>query len=614
MADGTAAKRPRRRPSASAPSASAGPVKASDEADRVAAILAKVEADLAALASSGIDAITSPVTQASFLLHGAQEALREREERYRLAIRVTGCVIWDWDVGTGQVIWAGPLEEVFGCCPHGNRSTTQWWKERVHPEDYRRVRDHFYLMQNRKLGSSRQRKDEPWDIMYRFRRADRSYITVHGVHSLCGATDTVSGHPPGGAARGFADKAGLRIIGAITDITQRKLDEDNLRRNEAHLARAQRLTLLGSFDFDGVSGELRLSAEAYRVLGVDSETFPNTVEAIRALINPVDLEGVIGLRQLIGLRDAGAATEACEFRMLGAGGQVRVVRRECDPVFDAAGRISGFFGTFQDVTKSHAAEQQRRELGEKLMQAQKMEALGTLAGGIAHDLNNTLVPVVSLAEVVRRNLPEDSADRGLLEVVRQSGERARDLVGQILTFTRQRTTDRTELDLAVFLRENMRLIRASVLRNIDIVEQIEAVPLILADAIQVHQVILNLITNAAQAIDGGTGTITVELAVSGSDAGMRGIQPSGGWLRLSVSDSGCGMSEALQRRIFEPFFTTKKVGSGTGLGLSVVHGIVADHGGHIDVTSRPGVGTRFDIFLPGLPAGPTDEHRKAHMS
>jgi PAS domain S-box-containing protein len=570
------------RHSASADTLPAG----ANEVDRVIAILAKVDTDLQMLTSSGIDTIISPANQALFLLSGAQEALRRSEERYRFAMRATGCVIWDWDVTKGEVTWAGPLEDIFGDRAEDIGSTPEWWKQRVHPEDYQRVVDHFYCARKQRLASDERQREKPWGVEYRFRKADGSYIQVEGVHFLCSVS--------GGKA--------TRIVGSITDITKRKIDEERLRRSEAHLTRAQRLTSLGSFEYDGASETLRLSDEAYRVFGVAPESFTNSVDAIRALIHPADLDGVIGLRQLIGAQDAGLATTPSDFRVVSPNGDVRIIRRECDPVIDATGRVTGFFGTFQDITKIRVAEEQRRELELQLLQAQKMESLGTLAGGIAHDLNNTLVPVINLAELIRRKLPEECADRLLLDVIRQSGERARDLVRQILTFSRRRAPDRQELDLEAFLRQSMRLIRASVLTNIVINEQFQAVPRVLADPSQLDQVIVNLVTNAAHAIGAAIGTITIELTIEQRPLKFQAGRSLCDWIRLSVTDTGCGIDDRIIRRIFDPFFTTKEVGQGNGLGLSVVHGIIAAHGGHIEVKSWPGGGTRFDIFLPGIAA------------
>jgi signal transduction histidine kinase len=388
------------------------------------------------------------------------------------------------------------------------------------------------------------------------------------------------------------------MTGSIADATKRKVDGERRCWSKAHLVRAQRLTSLGSFEYDGASDELRLSDGACRVFGVARESFTHDVDTIRAMIDPADRDRVIGLRQLILAQDADLAKAPCDFRMARPDGEVRIVRRECDPVTNLAGMITGLFGTVQDITKILAVEERRRELGARLLQAQNMESLGTLAGGIAHDLNNTLVPMINLAELVRRKLPEDCADRALLEVIRQSGERARDLVSQISIFSRRRQPDRQELDLKAVLTQSMRLIRAGVRATIRIDEQFNTVPTVLADPSQMHQLVLNLVSNAAQAIGACGETITIELAAEKSDAPSRPGRSSCDWVRLSVTDAGCGMNDRLVRRVFDPFFTTREVGQGTGLGLSVVYGIVTAHGGHIEVRSRVGSGSRFDVYLP----------------
>jgi signal transduction histidine kinase len=225
-----------------------------------------------------------------------------------------------------------------------------------------------------------------------------------------------------------------------------------------------------------------------------------------------------------------------------------------------------------------------------------MDALGTLAGGIAHDLNNTLVPVVALTECVQASLAPDDPNGELLALVRDAAGKARDLVNRILTFSRQELSDKKESDLACLLNESMRLLRATIPATIAIEMQIGDLPPIMADAAQIHQVMLNLVTNAAQAIGDRTGKITISAQRSHEGEAQDGSRRR--WICLSVSDTGSGISDETQRRMFEPFFTTKLAGEGTGLGLPVVHGIVTGHGGTIQVTSRLGEGTTIDVYLP----------------
>jgi signal transduction histidine kinase len=268
----------------------------------------------------------------------------------------------------------------------------------------------------------------------------------------------------------------------------------------------------------------------------------------------------------------------------------------------ADGRIY-VLAIMEDVTQQRQAEAERKSLERQLYHAQRLDSLGTLAGGIAHDLNNTLVPILGLTEAILKGGADDDPNRPLLKVIHQAGIHARDLVKQILSFSRSETLYNRPVDIAPFMQEALRLIRASVPTTIKIEQHIEKASQIFGDPGQLRQVIVNLVTNAAQAIGEQGGTIVIE-AANGHAKPLAG-QPSDldSFVRISVSDTGNGMDEEIQRRIFEPFFTTKKVGEGTGLGLSIVRGIVAAHGGHITVSSKVGHGTRFDVFLPALQEG-----------
>ena len=249
-----------------------------------------------------------------------------------------------------------------------------------------------------------------------------------------------------------------------------------------------------------------------------------------------------------------------------------------------------------DVTSIKEAEAERRDLEAALYHANKLDALGRLAGGIAHDLNNTLVPVLALAQTTLKRLPVESRERNNLDIIVRAAERARDLVKQILAFSRKEAPKRERIDIAEVVRQSLKLLRASVPSTIGMEQRIGPVPPLLGDAGQLHQVLTNLVTNAAQAIGNETGTITVELAEE-AEGGASALV-----IRLTVADTGCGMPEATKERIFEPFFTTKPVGEGTGLGLSVVHGIITEHGGRLAVQTQSGKGTRFDIYLPAMAA------------
>jgi len=256
------------------------------------------------------------------------------------------------------------------------------------------------------------------------------------------------------------------------------------------------------------------------------------------------------------------------------------------------------FGTIHDVTELRAVQQRQEELEGQLLHSQKLEALGTLAGGVAHELNNTLVPILALSKLASDDLPQDSPVRGDMITIIQASERARDLVKQILAFARKQDLVKQPVDLAMVAREALRMLRSRLPATVQIVEHISDIPPVFGDPVGLHQVVVNLITNAAQAIGAVIGRITVSIwAVGESQASPQqgAIQPI---IYLSVADTGNGIPAATLDRIFEPFFTTKDVGEGTGLGLSVVHGIITSHGGKIAVHSEPGEGAEFTISLP----------------
>jgi len=262
---------------------------------------------------------------------------------------------------------------------------------------------------------------------------------------------------------------------------------------------------------------------------------------------------------------------------------------EINDVMSSLGRASEQL--LERARQRDQAEAARRELEQQLQHSQKLEALGVLAGGIAHDLNNTLVPIFVTVKLGIKHAAEDSRMRQRFELIYEAGVRARDLIKRILAFSRKDAVDRQNFRLDRIISEDLTMLRESIPTTIAIEADIRPVPEIFGDPVQARQVVVNLVTNAVHAIGGGLGTVAVSLsAVAEGTAGEKPI------VRLRVRDSGCGMDEATKRRIFEPFFTTKPVGEGTG--LSMVHGIVTSLGGTIRVESEPGKGTCFTIELP----------------
>jgi PAS domain S-box-containing protein len=275
-------------------------------------------------------------------------------------------------------------------------------------------------------------------------------------------------------------------------------------------------------------------------------------------------------------------------------------------VRDEHGTVGFVIAEGRNITERKQAERDRLKLESQLRQAQKMEAIGTLAGGIAHDFNNLLTAIFGNAEVAAMELPRDHpAQENLLELL-QAAFRARDLVNQILIFSRRQEQERRPLQLGPIVTEALKLIRASLPRTIEIATDIpQAMAPVLADPIQIHQVVMNLCTNAAHAMRGAGGKLTVSLTPVDVDGDFVRLHPKlvvGSYLRLAVSDTGHGIAPDMIDRIFEPFFSTKPPGEGTGLGLSVVHGIMANHDGAVSVYSLVGQGTTFHLYFPTVAA------------
>ncbi|MGD9016506.1 MAG: ATP-binding protein, partial [Desulfobacterales bacterium] len=271
------------------------------------------------------------------------------------------------------------------------------------------------------------------------------------------------------------------------------------------------------------------------------------------------------------------------------------------PLKDHQGLSMGLVYISRDITYRKRADEEKKQLGKLLRQAQKMEAVGTLAGGIAHDFNNILSAVLGYTEMVIEDTPIDSFIRQNMEQVLQAGFRAKELVQQILTFSRQREQELRPIQPSQLIKEAMRLLRASFPATITITQEINAESSILSDATQFHQVLMNLATNAAHAMREKGGTLTIGLADIDIDDQMRHQIPEispGPYLRMSVADNGVGIPPAILERIYDPFFTTKPQGVGTGMGLSVVHGIVKSHRGVIEAASTPGQGTEFRVYFP----------------
>jgi len=281
------------------------------------------------------------------------------------------------------------------------------------------------------------------------------------------------------------------------------------------------------------------------------------------------------------------------------------------PIRQADGTVMGYRGVVHNVTDRLQIEALRREVKEveETRQAQKMEAIGVLAGGIAHDFNNTLGVILGYAELTQAMVPANGPAWQNLQHIYTAGERAKQIVEQILTFSRKSDPERRPVHLHEVVGEALKLLRASLPTTIDIYQNMpgDVQDVVLADQTQIHQVLMNLCANAEHAMRETGGVLEVSIDIAEVDETLRAAEPyatlrPGPYVRLSIRDTGHGMTAEVMERIFEPYFTTKGVGEGTGMGLAVVHGIVASHGGAMTVASRPEVGTTCVIYLPQIEA------------
>jgi PAS domain S-box-containing protein len=388
----------------------------------------------------------------------------------------------------------------------------------------------------------------------------------------------------------------VALIPEGRDITAQKNVEQALRQSEEKFSTAFRASPYSLTISEVESGRyLDINAGFERISGYTRDE----------VIGRTSME--LGLWQDLAARDElvrrlreDGAVRGMEVNFLRKNGDVCVTR--CSSELIELGGQMCILNAIEDITEQRQAEEAKRALEAQLRRVQKLEALGQLAGGIAHDFNNILSGVVAFTELALLDAHEPAAVREHLGEVQSAVGRAAELVRQILTFSRQQKQERRPIRLHFAMREALKLLRSSLPQTIEMEAVVESTaPTVLADSTQVHQLMMNLCTNAAHAMREEAGRLSVRLETVEVDAALERASPAlraGTYACLSVSDTGQGMDARTLQRIFEPFFTTKEPGEGTGLGLAVVHGIVEEHDAVITVDSVPGEGTTFRVFFP----------------
>ena len=390
----------------------------------------------------------------------------------------------------------------------------------------------------------------------------------------------------------------IGVQGSAKDITNRLRNELALRKSEARLKEAQRIAKVGSWQLNLLTDNLTWSDEVFRIFEVNKEHFGASYEAFLSVIHPEDQYAV---------NNAHAQSTANEtpckitYRLLMPDERIKYVTEEFEPSYNPEGKPVRSIGTIQDITEIKQAEKERENLQKQLYESQKLEAIGILAGGVAHDFNNMLSGIMGYTELVMKEMrPADPLQKKLQAIV-DITDRSANLTRQLLAFARKQTIEPVVFDLNESIEAILKMIRRIIGENIEL----EWLPgagsyTVMMDPSQLDQIIVNLCVNAGDAIT-NIGKITIETDIVSIDqaycASHAEFSP-GEYVLLAVSDDGCGMDKKTSDHIFEPFFTTKDSGKGTGMGLPTVYGVVKQNDGFINVYSEPGQGTTIKIYLP----------------
>lgn len=392
-------------------------------------------------------------------------------------------------------------------------------------------------------------------------------------------------------------------VWSFRDITDRLAADAALRQSEERFRVLAEVSPVGIFSSDPAGRTTFVNRRWCEISGL---TLAQALgDGWKTALHPDDRQSVAAAWSEA-VRDG--ESSAAEFRFVRPDGTITWLVGQSRAQRHVDGTLAGYVGTITDVTNLKRAEAEQKRIEAQLRQSRKMESLGTLAGGIAHDFNNILNGTFGFIDLARLDLPAGHPVHAWLDRLAASSQRARELVRQILTFSRKNEGERTPQRLDLVVAEALLLLRSTLPAMVELESRLAPdTPSVQADATQIHQVVLNLCSNAAQALPERGGRITVVLEAATvtptQAAGLPDFRP-GPAVRLAVTDNGSGMDAATLDHIFEPFFTTKDIGAGTGLGLAVVHGIVKSHEGAITVRSAIGQGSTFEILFPALAPTP----------
>lgn len=511
-----------------------------------------------------------------------QKLLSENREVLQQLLDNIHQVFWLRSVDRKQMLYVSPAyEKIWQRSCKSVLESPESWFDAIHPEDRDYVKQALPLQ-----------LDGNYNVEYRIIRPDNTERWIRAkTFPIRDAKNNV-----------------LRIAGVADDITEQVRAAKALYKNERLLNQTQAIAHLGSWEFDVANDHFTWSDEVYRIFGLSQQEFPGNYEAFLGTVHPDDRSAIdYAYRQSL---EQGCDDYEAEFRIIrGDTKEVRYVHEKCYHAKDASGNVIRSVGMVHDVTEYKQSEAEREKLQMQLAQAHKMEAIGHLTGGIAHDFNNMLGSIIGYAGLLKRfnggrNLSHKQ--QSYVEEILIAGNRAKELISQMLVFSRL-NPDGTEGKAPVtlmqpVLKEIVQLLQSSIPSTININYQITDETLkARIVAVQLHQILLNLAINARDAIDEyGRIDLIVNTRTIEDVCGTCHEAFSGEYVEIIVRDTGKGIPANLLPKIFDPFFTTKEVGKGTGMGLSVVHGMVHTLGGHITINSGVGQGTTVSVLLPAI--------------
>ncbi len=546
----------------------------------VLAITAEPDHKLAALKAGARDFISKPFDTAEVLLRvrSLLEVRRlHRDEnvfnqgRLENSQRIAALGDWEYDFTAHRLVWSDEVYRILGLPRQDFPASSETFYRQVHPEDL------AFVHREKKAVAEDFRRVE---FEHRIVRPDGAVRHVHQIAEM------------------FFDGEGrpLRESGTIQDITERKLAGEALRESEQRFKLVARAVSDGVWDRDLAANTLWWNDGFLTTFGFAAGEIPATVEFWSERIHPEDRSRVLAsLDQAI---HSSAESWTAEYRFQRKDRSHAFVQDRGFILRDARGRGVRMVGGMRDLTE-------QRKMEAQYLRAQRMESIGTLASGIAHDLNNVLAPIMMAVELLKGETGDDPRRRKILDAIHVSSRRGADLVKQVLSFARGLDGERTVLRLRHLINDLDAIISETFPRSIRITTQVpEDLWPVMGDPTQLHQVLLNLAVNARDAMPhGGALALTAtNVTIDDQYAGTGQVVKTGPYVLLQVSDTGLGIPPEVRDRIFEPFFTTKEFGKGTGIGLTTVATIVKGHGGFLEVESEVGRGTTFRVYLPADPS------------